>query len=700
MTDAPMPGRRDVRSAIRIGVDVGGTFTDIALLDTARDTTHVWKIPSTLHDPERGVVEGVREILAATATTAGMVEFLGHGTTIATNALLERRGAVTALITTEGFRDVLEIRRLARPGETLYDLRLALPPALVPRRLRFEVPERLDRRGRTVTPLDKESIRRVARQMRARGVEAVAVSLLFAFLNPAHEQGIHRILSEEIPGVAVSLSSEILPEFREYERTSTTVVNAYIQPLVSGYLQRLDRKVAPLGLGGGLRIMQSNGGLAGSDAVTRRPVSTILSGPSAGAIAGRFTGEQTGQPNVINIDMGGTSFDVSLVAAGKLDFTETRKLSDHPIRAPMVDIHTIGAGGGSLGWLDPAGALRVGPRSAGANPGPACYAQGGSEATVTDANLVLGLLGERSLLGGRMTLDIARAREACARLGAPLRLDAEALAAGMRRIINTMMTGAIRTVSVARGYDPRDFALIAFGGAGPLHAADLAAEMGIPTVIVPPVPGCHSAYGLVIADMSHDEVQTHLVAVEQAQAGQIESILQTLASRGSAALAGDGVPPQARHIERALDIRYAGQDTTLTVPIAGDSVFDGSALSSTVEGFHRLHDQRYGFKVESEPTEIVNVRVRAVGLSQRPHIVPRPDAGPEASAALIGERVAYFEESGFVSAAVYRRDQLQSGSRLTGPAIVEQLDATTIIPPHAQAVTDGFGNLIIYLSRA
>jgi len=582
VTAASPPGEGDAGRAVRIGVDVGGTFTDVVLLDAARGATRVWKLPSTPDDPAQGVVQGVQEILAATETAIAAVDFLGHGTTIATNALLERRGAATALITTEGFRDVLEIRRMARPGETLYDLRIALPPQLVPRRLRFEVPERLDKRGRVVTPLDEDAVRHVARQMKARGVESVAVCLLFSFLNLAHEQAVRRILAEEFPEAGVSLSGEVLPEFREYERTSTTVVNAYIQPLVGGYLERLGGEVRSLGLHGALRIMQSNGGLAGVESAARRPVTTILSGPSAGAIAGRFTGEQTGEQNVVNIDMGGTSFDVSLVAAGALHFTEMRRLSNHPVRTPMVDIHTIGAGGGSVGWLDPAGALRVGPRSAGSVPGPACYARGGAEATVTDANLVLGLLGERSLLGGHLALDAARAREACARLGARLGLDAEALAAGMRRIVNTMMTGAIRTVSVARGYDPRDFALVAFGGAGPLHAVDLAAEIGIPTVVVPPTPGCHSAYGLVIADMSRDYVQTYLIAAAQADVDQIEAILHELESRGSAALDSDGVPPHRCHTERALDLRYAGQDAALTVPIVAGGPFDAGALTPSM----------------------------------------------------------------------------------------------------------------------
>jgi N-methylhydantoinase A len=673
----------------RVGIDIGGTFTDLVLLDEVDGSIAIGKVPSTPDDPSRAAAEGIGQLVASAAAAVG---YIGHGTTVATNAVIQRTGAKTALITTRGFRDVLEIRRLARPPELIYDVLVRLPEPLVPRRLRFEVTERVAADGRVLTPLDEGEVRQIAAKLKARGVEAVAVCLLFSFLYPAHEQAIKRILAAACPGLPVSLSSEILPEFREYERTSTTVMNAYVQPLTAAYLLRMEERVRDLRLAGQLYIMQSNGGVAAPATVAHRPVTTLLSGPAGGVIAGAYVGQQVGLPNVITIDMGGTSFDVSLVPEGRPQVTEERKVLDQPVLVPMLDVHTIGAGGGSIAWRDAGGTLRVGPQSAGAVPGPACYGRGGTQPTVTDANVVLGYLNPKGLAGGAVPLDPALAAQACGELGKQFGLATAETAEGIYRIVNAAMTGAIRAVSVRRGYDPRDFALVAFGGAGPVHAVALAAELDIPWIVVPLSPGCHSAFGLVVADMLHDYAQSYVIEWAHLDRARLGELLAELQARGESDLVTDGIPPERRRYLRELDLRYLGQhfNTRVVLP---DGPIDDALLAEVERRFHDEHERVHGFKAEGEPLELVNVRLTAIGL------VPKP-AGAAIAA---GERTppppATTRQARFAGQAVacpiYERGALRAGNVLAGPAIVEQLDTTTVLPPGWLATVDRYGNLIL-----
>ena len=493
----------------RLGVDVGGTFTDLALYDADTNRLEFAKTPSTPDNQAVGVAAGIAELARRYGVMPEQVDFFIHGTTVATNTLLERKGAVTALVVTAGFRDVLQIGRQERPS--LYDWRIRRPEPLAPRRLRFEVAERVVHTGEVLTPLTGAEIDRVVARLAAADVDAIAVCLLHSYANPAHERALGEALRRSLPGVTVALSHEVLPEFKEYERMSTTAINAYVSPVMERYLRRLEHTISDAGLKSELYIMQSNGGTMGVETAIERPVHTIMSGPAAGVIGAAAIARQAGHANAISIDMGGTSFDVSLCYQGEVRQTQESEIERLPIRVPMVDVHTLGAGGGSIAWIDAGGALRVGPSSAGAVPGPACYGSGGTQATVTDANVVLGRLGESGLLGGAMPLDAALARMAVReRIADPLGIGVEEAAEGIVQVVNASMVKGIRVVSVSKGYDPREFCLVAFGGAGPLHASELAEEMDIPRVLVPVAPGVTSALGLLVADLRHDFARTVL----------------------------------------------------------------------------------------------------------------------------------------------------------------------------------------------
>ncbi|MBJ7594299.1 MAG: hydantoinase/oxoprolinase family protein [Candidatus Dormibacteraeota bacterium] len=674
----------------RIGIDTGGTFTDGVLWDDETGVVGSTKVSSDRHDPSRAVINAVGKLTAD--MDVEHVRYLVHGTTVATNASLERTGPRVAVLCTVGFRDVLEIARLMRPPDQIYDLRADPPPPLVRRRDRIEIDERIDHTGAVVRPLNVASVRRAAEIIRARGIESLAICFLYSYLNPDHERRTRDILAEQLPSVNVSLSSDVLPEFREYERSSTTALNAYLAPVVSGYLRQLDAAVSRWNQNTRLWIMQSNGGVASVDRAAQAPVTLLLSGPSGGVVAGRHLAEQAGVRDAITIDMGGTSFDVCVLASNEVRMTQERKVLEMPVTIPSVDILTIGAGGGSIGWVDRAGQFRVGPHSAGAHPGPACYGRGGEEPTVTDANLVLGVLGEDQRLGGEVSLKLSLAHRACERLGHRLGVRGQEAAWGIRRIVNAAMAGAVHAVSVGQGFDPRDFTLIAFGGAGPMHALDIAEEIDIPTVLVPAVPGCHSALGMVVTDVTHDYVVTHLSPVEEGLRQRVEQIFKQQESTANDQLESEEIGVQQRQLFRGLDMRYVGEQSSVAVPVTKR----GSGwLSAAVAGFHQLHDRLYGFQVPDEPVEVVNVRLRAVGRLHGERLATPTPLMAEERADPAGWRSVAFgpSESDRLKVPVYRRGDLRPGSEIEGPAVVEQDDSTLLVTPGKRAGCDAWYSL-------
>jgi N-methylhydantoinase A len=677
----------------RLGVDVGGTFTDLALYDTETNRLEFAKTPSTPANQAVGVAAGIRELMDRYDVSSDEIEFFIHGTTVATNTLLERKGSKTALIVTEGFRDILQIGRQDRPS--LYDWRIRRSDPLVPRHLRFEVRERMIHTGEVLTPIDHANLASVIQQVKDAGVEAIAVCLLHSYANPAHEQAIGEAIRQELPDVPLSLSHQILPEFKEYERMSTTTINAYVAPVMEKYLTRLKDSIAEVGVSSDLYIMQSNGGTMGADTAIERPVHTILSGPAAGVIGAVAIAQQAGQPNSISVDMGGTSFDVSLSYEGEVRRTQESEIERLPVKVPMVDIHTLGAGGGSIAWIDPGGALRVGPQSAGADPGPACYGNGGTEAAVTDANLVLGRLGATSLLGGTMTLDVDLARDAIKkRIADPLGLSVEAAAEGIIQVVNASMVKGIRVVSVSKGYDPREFCLVAFGGAGPVHVSELAAEMDIPTVLVPIAPGVTSALGLLMADLRHDFAQTVLKPGHELSPAAITAWYQRLESEAMAQMSREGVEPERVMLTRTADARYVGQGYELEVPAASET-FTQQDLDDVMDKFHDAHVRSYGYASRDNAVEIVNLRVTALANMPRPDLGgASSDAEGDASRAVVAERNVYFRNEA-LKTNIYDRSKLQPGDSIDGPAIVEQLDSTTVVWADQTATVDGYLNLLL-----
>jgi N-methylhydantoinase A len=682
--------------AWRIGVDSGGTFTDVCLVDEVTGRIAVWKVSSTPTDPSQAVADGVREGLAEIGSGAGDVAYFGHGTTVATNALIQHRGAPTGLITSAGFRDLLEIGRQKRPE--LYDLQADKPPTLVARPLRHEVPERLRHDGSVETPLDEAAVRDTVRALRAAGVKGVAICFLYSFLDAAHEAAARRIVAEEFPEAFVCASHEVAPEFREYERLSTTVVNAYLGPVMAFYIRGVVDRLASLGVAATPHLTQSNGGVIGFDTAARLPARTVLSGPSTGVIGAQATARLAGIDDIITFDMGGTSTDVALIQGGEARLAREAVVHGYPIKAPRLDIHTVGAGGGSVAYVDSGGLLKVGPRSAGADPGPACYGRGNDEPTVTDANVVLQTLNPRELLGGRMTIRQELAQAAIGRLAATLGIDALATAQGIISVVTANMARAIRVISVQRGHDPRDYTLVAFGGAGPLHAARLAAELDIRRVLVPRSPGILCAMGLLLADLRADFATTRLLPLSAAVAGEVEAIVSGLRERGAVWFEEEGIAASDRRIALTVDMRYAGQNYELSVPLA-DGAIGAATLDALATGFAATHQRLYGFVAEGEPMQLVTFRAEATGIVRKAEFRPSPDAGPDPRAAEFGQREVWLKEAGgFVSCPLYDRDRLAAGNRIDGPAIVDQMDATTLLPPGAIATVDPYLNLIMELS--
>src|SRR6516164_9433437 len=608
--------------AWRIGVDIGGTFTDVVLVDEATGRIGIAKVATTPGDVTPGVIDGLRQGLARYRVDPAAVGLLAHATTIVTNALLEKKGAKAGFVTTRGFRDVLELRRSSRAD--LYDLFQDAPAVLVPRRWRFEVTERIDAQGEVVTPLVEDEIDGVVAAIRDAGIETVAVSLLFSFLNDRHERRLGERLRRELPGVGVYLSSEVLPEIREFERASTTAVCAYVGPLLAGYLDRLQRAVTALGLPQ-LYVMGSSGGVFDIAEGLRMPVMAIESGPAAGVIAAALAGKELGLPNLISFDMGGTTAKASLIADGEIAVTAEYEVggaghakrwlhgTGHPVRVPVIDLAEVSAGGGSIAWVDPGGALKVGPRSAGATPGPAAYGLGGSEPTVTDADVVLGYLDREALLGGALAINLAAAQAAIRkRVADPLGLQVTEAAAAIVEIVNSNMAEALRIVSVERGHDPREFALIAFGGAGPVHAAALAAELQIPEVIVPRAAGAFSALGVVASDLKRDYSRTLYADLRALDPAQVAKALAEMEATASEWLASVVIPPGRRVLPRAADLRYRRQAYELTVPVA-DGPVTREGLDRLAVAFHDKHRQTYGHANSEEPVQLVNLRLTAIG---------------------------------------------------------------------------------------
>ncbi len=687
-----------------LGIDVGGTFTDFVLLD---DSGHlsIHKLLTSASDQSQAVMQGLTEM------GVGPDAKLVHGATVATNALLERQGAKTALITSQGFSDVLEIGRQVR--SELYSLHPTRPAPLVPARWRYGLPERVDRNGAVVTELDLDATSAAVRDILEADIQSVAVCFLFSFANPEHEQRVFQRIAE-VGGESapfVSLSSEVLPEYREYERMSTTVINAYVAPLMSKYLTSLERNLQ----GRHLRVMQSNGGIMSAEAARRLAARTALSGPAGGVVGSYEVARRAGFDQVITFDMGGTSTDVALCPGGVRETTEG-SIAGLPMRLPMIDIHTVGAGGGSIARRDPGGALRVGPESAGADPGPVCYGDPGAhEVTVTDSHLVLGRLDPDRFLGGRMKLDVARSRAAVEVLGDRLGLSWEAAAWGIIRIANSNMERAIRTISVERGHDPRMFTLVAFGGAGPLHACELAASLHIPRALIPPHPGVLSALGMVLADVVKDYSLTVMIPAQEANHSRLWELFSPLYERAMAELRAEGLDDDQISLFPALDMRYVGQSYELAVPLelgvrhmheqdpaksppSGSQVLVSAA--SIASAYHAAHLQRFSYASESEPVEVVNVRLKAVGRTPKPNFGQRRLSSADPRAARVGYRQVYFagydnpHASHALMAALYDRELLVPGNMVVGPAVVHQLDTTTVIPPGWSATMDTWGNLI------
>jgi N-methylhydantoinase A len=692
---------------LRVGVDIGGTFTDIVFLD-GDGRIHTKKVSSSVDDYARAIVDGLREVFEESGLTGAEVTEVLHGTTVASNAILEQRGARTGLITTAGFRDVLEIRRLRMPR--LYDLTWEKPTPLVERYLRMTVDERISAAGTVLRPLDPAEVDRAIDRLVAEGVEAVAVCLLNAYANPVHEQVIAEAVRRRAPGLALSVSSEVLPEIKEYERTSTAVINAYVMPVVRQYLATLRAGLSEIEVRAPLMIMQSNGGLMTAEAAAAAPMHIIESGPAAGVVGAQVLARRMQLPRVITFDMGGTTAKASIIEDGEINRAAEYQVgggimlgsrlltgAGYLLRVPSIDLAEVGAGGGSLVWVDAGGALKVGPRSAGAFPGPLCYDLGGTEPTVTDANVILGYLNPTALAGGAVKLNAGRAREVfeetvARRIG----LSLEGAAHGAHLIAASNMMRAIRAVSSERGRDPREYALFAFGGNGPLFAAGMAAALEMRRIVVPPAPGLFSSFGLLYSDVEHHYVRSYRRLLRAAPAGEITALWTRMEEEARAQLAREGFGPDAMRLARSADLRYEGQSFELTVPVPG--VMTGPAALATIEqAFGREHERTYGHRAgPEEPVEFVSVRVVAQGVPDRPRVPERIAVDRAAAPGALRTRRVYFgPAAGWREAAILTRADLGRGRE--GPCIVEEYDATCVIPPEARAALDAWGNIVIDL---
>ncbi len=690
----------------RVSIDIGGTFTDLIALNETNGAFVNIKIPSTPNDPAAGFIEALKRFLLD--KNPDQIKTINHATTIAVNTLLGQTGLEipkVASISTEGFKDILEIGRQRR--HELYNLYMQKPPTLVQRQLRFQIAERINSEGTILQSIDEQEVHSIACKLQGKDVRAVAITLLFSYANSANEKTIERILQKDIPDLFISRSSEIAPEQREYERTSTAVVNACLMPIISSYIKKLKTEINLLGVHAPLYIMQSDGGLAKEQIVTERPVCIVESGPAAGVIASSFYARKIGLKNILSFDMGGTTAKAGTILAGKpeivMEYEVAGKIhsgriikgSGYPIKFPFIDLAECSAGGGTIAWVDNTGSLKVGPTSAGAIPGPPCYGKGGEKPTVTDANLVLGRLNPKHLLGGEMPIfpnlsKEALQKEICQKTG----LNLETAAIGIVKIVNSQMSKILRIVSIERGLDPRKFALVCFGGAGPMHACALAEELSISKIIVPPSPGLFSAQGLLTPDIISENVQSIMTSADKTDT-KLENAFESLEAKAEETLISQGVKSKNIRFERQLDMRYLGQSYELIISVSRSAhCID---LKKMVESFHKKHKAVYGYRRDGEPVEIVNARIKAIGVIKKPLEKRKKieDHLPPAEAALPSRNIFFEKNMKYESTIIYARNELMNGNSFMGPAIVEQYDATTIVYPDWRGRIDGFGNLVL-----
>lgn len=676
----------------RVAVDVGGTFTDMIVHNERTGEARVAKTPSVPANPAVAIMNALQKA----GLTPSDMSFFAHGSTVGTNALITRKLPRTAVVATTGFRDIHEIRRGTKPD--LWDAYADVAPPYVKRRDRFEVPERIDYQGNVLAPLDEAEARRVAKLMARRGYEAVAVTFINSYMNGDHETRMKEIIQEEMPGVFVCTSFEILPEIFEHERFSTTIINAALAPVVSKYLASLTDQLRGGGYAGDVLVLHSGGGVMTAEAISKNAARIAVSGPAAGAMAGAFFAQQCGFPNAISFDMGGTSADISLMFNGEVRVSNEWSVEyGYPIMFPSIEIVTIGAGGGSVAWIDDGGSLRNGPQSQGADPGPAAYRRGGTEATNTDANLTLGRLSPGGLLGGAMPLDKEAAEQAVAtKVGGPLGYDAVKAADAVIQVANANMADAVRLISIRRGYDPRDFCLVSFGGAGSVHAADLARELDIPAVVVPPYPGITSALGCLLVDVRHDLFRTYLASADGASVDAVEAEFQKLEAEARERLKAEGMTGDRVQLRRQMDMRYVGQWRSLTVPVSTPL---GANLQGSLDRFHAEHQREYSFSNPEGAVEIYGLRVVGIGLVEKPEFPKRSAAGILNDAIKETRQVYFGESGGFHTTVIYDRDKMPAGATFQGPAIIDQMDTTTVVPPDWRGEVDEHGNIVLRIVR-
>ncbi|HEV7819615.1 MAG TPA: hydantoinase/oxoprolinase family protein [Burkholderiales bacterium] len=681
----------------RIGIDVGGTFTDLFLLDEKSGAVTRHKLLSTPGEPHRAPLAGIGEILGKAGGAGADVAFVGLGTTVMTNALLERKGALTGLITTAGFRDLLEIARQIRPHT--FDPFVSKPEPLVPRQLRLEVVERIAADGSIITSLDHKTLDTAIEELKKVGVKAIAVCLLNSYANPTHERAIAETLKKRWPDMHVSISTDVLPEFREYERLSSTVVNAYLMPVTREYFRAFENEVGGIGIPEAPFIMNSGGGIMTPEQAGERPIDTLFSGPSGGVSGAIYVAARGGHSNIITFDMGGTSTDVCLIQNGKPQLSHSRIINGVPLKAAALDVHTVGAGGSSIAGLDAGGMLFVGPHSAGARPGPACYGNGGDKPTVTDANVVLGRLNPEFLLGGALKIDAARSRAVIERdIAKPRGIDVVEAAASMLAIADTNMAHAVRFVSVERGLDPGDFMLVAFGGAGPVHAAAVARHLGVAGVLVPPAPGVLCAMGVLVNDLQADFSRTRMTSESAADGvAVVDKVYRELEDKGRAAFREGKIDAAKLSLARTVDARYAGQNHELTIEVPA-GLFDAAALAATRKNFHAAHREMFGYDSPEKPIELVTFRMRARMSVAHGEFGGAPPVARIGALAPTNVRKVYFDGmDGFVECPVYDRHALLPDDCFDGPAIVEQMDCTTVVPPDFGVRVDEADNLLLKL---
>ncbi len=679
----------------RLGIDVGGTFTDFLLFNEATGELTMEKTPSTPSDQSVGIMNGISKIVRAAGIDPGEIKLILHGTTVATNAVLEEKGALVGLITTKGFEQILHVARSQTPGPLAGWIIMRKPDPLAPLYLTRGVSARMSAKGIELTPIDEEEVRRYTKELKDAGIEALTVCLINSFANPSHERQIRDIVQQMYPDLPVTISTDILPEFREYERCLTTVMNSYVRPKMANYLRGIQEKLAEARLTSTVNIVRSDGGVMSIDAATRSPVNTLLSGPSGGAVAAAYIGELAGFKNVLAFDMGGTSTDVSVSMGGEPNLIRETRVGYYPVKASSVDVRTIGAGGGSIAHVPITGALRVGPQSAGADPGPACYSKGGQEPTVTDANVVLGHLPPK-LLGGEMTLDVEKARQAVKKIADAMGLSIEQAAQGIIDIVNENMFGALRLVTVQRGLDPRDFALVAFGGAGPLHANYLARLCGSFPAIIPPMPGVLSALGFLHSDIKNEFSQTMIRKLNEINLHEFTEIFKRLSKEARDWLNAEGIPAERQRFDYQVDVRYYRQGYEFPIRVLPDQFNTDEGKQKFINDFKDVHHKNYGFNIDSD-IEVVNLRVIGIGQVRKVELPKYERVNHAADEAIYEVHKAWFD-SEFIETPIYDREKLRPGHVVKGPAIITQKDSTAVILPDHYGEVDQYLNILIYPS--